>query len=259
MKKVAKIVGIIFVVLVILGIVFYIVDKNRAREGQKPIFCIPIGAYLDGGTIEYIGLGYKVIDFNKMEKMVDNTMKYYTKIHIGSWFMTYDSAYEERNNGIVTMQITDVEFVRTYRVISDLQKADQTGNYNYYVIEKFQYDNPIVVRVENKYKLEENTNYEFTFKGGIDSKKTDYSMEEIFKQFRIINIQKTDKEGLEQRQDTIYNNIESNIGIIQQNDKLKTNDISELEKEEYKKMAQEIENMVQTEFDTVVANEHKNN
>ena len=35
-------------------------------------------------------------------------------------------------------------------------------------------------------------------------------MEEIFKQFRIIDIQKTDKEGLEQRQDKIYD-IESNI------------------------------------------------
>lgn len=29
-------------------------------------------------------------------------------------------------------------------------------------------------------------------------------MEEIFDKFRIINIQKTDKEGLEQRQDKIY-------------------------------------------------------
>lgn len=259
MKKVVKIVGIIFVVLVILGIIFYTIDRNRAREGQKPIFCIPIGAYLDGGTVEYIGLGYKVIDFNKMEEIVDNTMNYYTKVHIGSWFMTYDSAYKERNNGIVTMQITDVEFVKTYRVVSDLQKTDQTGNYNYYVIEKFQYDNPIVVRIENKYKLEENTNYEFTFKGGIDSLKTDYSMEEIFKQFRIINIKKTDKEGLEQRQDTIYNNIESNIGILEQNDKLEANDVSEVEKEEYKSMAQEIENMVQTEFDAVVANEQKSN
>lgn len=204
MKKVVKIVGIILMVLVVLGIIFYTIDKNRGREGQKPIFCIKIGTYKDGGTTEYIGLGYKVIDFSKNEGFVDNTMNYYTKIHIGSWFMTYDSAYKQRNNGITTMQITDVEFVRTYSVISDLQKTDQTGNYNYYVIEKFQYDNPIVIRVENKYQLEENTNYEFTFKGGIDLKKTDYSMEEIFERFRIINIQKTDKEGLEQRQDKIY-------------------------------------------------------
>lgn len=258
MKKVVKIVAIILIVLVVLGIIFYTIDKNRAREGQKPIFCIKIGTLMDGGTEEYLGLGYKVIDFNKMEEIVDNTMNYYTKVHIGSWFMTYDSAYEQRNNGIVTMQITDVEFVRTYRVISDLQKADQTGNYNYYVIEKFQYDNPIVIRVENKYKLEENTNYEFTFKGGIDSQKTDYSMEEIFDQFRIIDIQKTDKEGLEQRQDKIYN-IESNIGMLEQNDELETDNVSELKKEEYKRMAQEIENMVQTEFDAVVANEQKNN
>lgn len=204
MKKVAKIIGIILLILVALGIIFYAVDKNRAREGQKPIFCIPIGAYLDGGTVEYIGLGYKVIAFNKMEDIVDNTMNYYTRVHIGSIFMTYDSAYEQRNDGFISMKITDVEFVRTYRVVADLQKTDQTGNYNYYVIEKFQYDNPIVIRVEKKYKLEENANYEFTFKGGIDELKTDYSIEEIFNQFRIINIQKTDKEGLEQRQDKIY-------------------------------------------------------
>ena len=206
MKKVAKIVGIILIILVMLGIIFYTIDKNRAREGQKPMFCIPIGMYLDGGTIEYIGLGYKVIDFNKMEDIVDNTMNYYTKVHIGSIFMTYDSAYEQRNSGIVSMQITDVEFVRTYHIVADLRKTDQTGNYNYYVIEKFQYDNPIVIRVEKKYKLEENANYEFTFKGGVDELKTDYSMEEIFNQFRIINIQKTDKEGLDQRQDNIKNN-----------------------------------------------------
>ena len=185
-----------------------------------------------------------------MEGFVDNNMNYYTRVHIGSLFMTYDSAYKERNKGIVTMQITDVEFVRTYRVVSDLQKTDQTGNYNYYVIEKFQYDNPIVVRVENKYKLEENTNYEFTFKGGIDSLKTDYSMEEIFKQFRIIDIQKTDKEGLEQRQDKIYD-IESNI-----ENKLEIDNAS---KEEYEIMGQEIDNMVQTEFNAVVVNELKNN
>lgn len=206
MKKAMKIVGIILSVLVVLGIIFYSIDKNRAREGQKPIFCIKIGTYLDGGTTEYIGLGYKVIDFNKMEDIVDNTMNYYTRVHIGSWFMTYDLAYEQRNNGIVTMQITDVEFVRTYKIVKDLRKTDQTGNYKYYVIEKFQYDNPIVIKVENKYKLEENQNYEFTFKGGIDNLKTDYSMEEIFKQFKIIDIQKTNKEGLEQRQDKISNN-----------------------------------------------------
>ena len=38
MKKVAKIVGIIFIVLIILGIIFYMVDKNRAREGQNQYF-----------------------------------------------------------------------------------------------------------------------------------------------------------------------------------------------------------------------------
>lgn len=69
MKKSKKIELIILIVLVILGIIFYTVDKTRANEDKKPLFCIKIGAFLDGGT----------------------------KVHIGSWFMTYESAYEHRN------------------------------------------------------------------------------------------------------------------------------------------------------------------
>lgn len=129
----------------------------------------------------------------------------YFPISMGQGMNAISEIYEEKySSNTTTQNITDVEFVRTYHIIADLRKTDQTGNYNYYVIEKFQYDNPIVIKVEKKYKLEENANYEFTFKGGIDELKTNYSMEEIFYQFRIINIQKTDKEGLEQRQDKIY-------------------------------------------------------
>lgn len=129
----------------------------------------------------------------------------YFPISIGQGINAIIETYQEKySSNTTTLNIPNVEFVRTYHIVADLRKTDQTGNYNYYVIEKFQYDNPIVVKVEKKYKLEENVNYEFTFKGGIDELKTNYSMEEIFEQFRVINIQKTDKEGLEQRQDKIY-------------------------------------------------------
>ena len=42
---------------------------------------------LDGGTIEYFGLGYKVIDFH--------TLAGYDDIKIGTWFMDYDDFDEE--------------------------------------------------------------------------------------------------------------------------------------------------------------------
>lgn len=82
MKKSKKIELIILIVLVILGIIFYTVDKTRANEDKKPLFCIK--------------MGYKVIAFNKLGDIRKNE-KPYTKVHIGSWFMTYESAYEHRN------------------------------------------------------------------------------------------------------------------------------------------------------------------
>ena len=47
------------------------------------MFCIPnpAGIYLDGGTIEYFGLGYKVIDFNRLSG--------YDEVKVGTWFMDY--------------------------------------------------------------------------------------------------------------------------------------------------------------------------
>ena len=41
----------------------------------------------DGGTIEYFGLGYKVIDFH--------TVAGFDDIKIGSWFMDYDDFKDE--------------------------------------------------------------------------------------------------------------------------------------------------------------------
>ncbi len=90
MKKGIKICFIIIGVIVILGIVFFAVDYNRVQKQEKPIFCIknPAGIMNDGGTIEYFGLGYKVIDFN--------TLAGFDDIKIGTWFMDYNDFEEER-------------------------------------------------------------------------------------------------------------------------------------------------------------------
>lgn len=101
------------------------------------------------------------------------------------------------NTENITAEIT---FVRTYNIVSDLQKTDSSGQYKYYVIDQFQMDNPIVIKVESSYNLNENENYEFTFEGTKTEGK-EYTIQEIFDNFKIIDIQATDKEGLEQRQD----------------------------------------------------------
>lgn len=89
MKKGLKILFIIIGIIIVLGIVFFVVDYNRVQKQEKPIFCIqnPAGIIKDGGTIEYFGLGYKVIDFH--------TLAGYDDIKIGSWFMDYNDFDEE--------------------------------------------------------------------------------------------------------------------------------------------------------------------
>ena len=89
MKKILKVVVGILGIIVVLGIVFFTVDYNRVKNQKKPIFCIksPAGAIMDGGTIEYFGLGYKVIDFH--------TIAGFDDIKIGTWFMDYNDFEEE--------------------------------------------------------------------------------------------------------------------------------------------------------------------
>lgn len=89
MKKILKVVVGILGIIVVLGIVFFMVDYNRVKNQKKPIFCIkdPAGAIMDGGTIEYFGLGYKVIDFH--------TIAGFDNIKIGTWFMDYNDFEEE--------------------------------------------------------------------------------------------------------------------------------------------------------------------
>ena len=89
MKNFLKLIGVIWGIIVILGIIFFSIDYNRVKNQEKPIFCIqnPAGIMLDGGTIEYFGLGYKVIDFH--------TLAGYDDIKIGTWFMDYDDFDEE--------------------------------------------------------------------------------------------------------------------------------------------------------------------
>ena len=89
MKKWLKVIGIVLGIIVILGIVFFTIDYNRVQKQEKPIFCIqnPAGVIRDGGTIEYFGLGYKVIDFH--------TLAGFDDIKIGTWLMDYNDFQEE--------------------------------------------------------------------------------------------------------------------------------------------------------------------
>lgn len=89
MKKRLMIISSVLGIVIISGVIFFIVDYNRVKKNERPIFCIknPAGTILDGGTLEFFGLGYKVIDFH--------TIAGFDDIKIGSWFMEYNDFNEE--------------------------------------------------------------------------------------------------------------------------------------------------------------------
>lgn len=90
MKNGIKVIGIILGIIVILELIFFIVDYNKVKNNERPIFfCILKDEANDGGTKIYLGFGYKVIDFH--------TLSGFDDIKIGTWFMDYNDFYEEIN------------------------------------------------------------------------------------------------------------------------------------------------------------------
>ena len=87
MKKVLKIGIIVLVVIIGCGIIFGSIDKKRAIDNKRPIFAVRTAIYKDGGSKEYMGLGYKVIVFN--------TLCGYKEVKFGSWKMNINDFNQE--------------------------------------------------------------------------------------------------------------------------------------------------------------------
>ena len=144
MKKGIKVLLIVIGVIIILGLIFFAVDYSRVQKQEKPIFCIKYAIANDGGTEEYVGLGYKVIDFNRLNG--------YDEIKIGSWFMKYEDFENEYNyesndvsdikvivngyNNIPTITITNEDATKIKQFLDgfsyDKELCD--GIYNYEII-----------------------------------------------------------------------------------------------------------------------------
>ena len=79
-----KVVSIIIIILTI-SIITYIIDYNKVKNGNLPVFTFKIE---NKDKINYYGLGYKVerfiINHNSRTLYEDNNVK------IGSWFYTFD-------------------------------------------------------------------------------------------------------------------------------------------------------------------------
>lgn len=77
-KKIIAIILTILLAIIILGVIFCIVDKNKVDNNEEPIFVRVVNVYISdlviSGYEEYIGLGYKILKV----KIAEN--EYYTKI-----------------------------------------------------------------------------------------------------------------------------------------------------------------------------------
>ena len=75
-------IAIIIIVLILFSFISRRIDTARIEQGKMPIFCTKMADVGDGGSEIYIGLGYKVIKYDKSNG--------FQKIEIGGWNLEYD-------------------------------------------------------------------------------------------------------------------------------------------------------------------------
>lgn len=61
------IINVCFTIIMVILSIIAIDVISVARYDKGPFFAIPIKEYRDGGTKEYLGIGYKVIDYNQIQ------------------------------------------------------------------------------------------------------------------------------------------------------------------------------------------------
>lgn len=100
------------IVLIILGIwaCIFLVDFICVKIINRPIFMIRTSIYKDGGTKEYLGLGYKVIKCN--------TLAGDKKITIGTYFIDYNCNTKVKEEENITLT-DNVKFSHEYGIDND--------------------------------------------------------------------------------------------------------------------------------------------
>ncbi|OEH86990.1 hypothetical protein BHU72_01670 [Desulfuribacillus stibiiarsenatis] len=76
----------IFVVIILMWLVFAGTDFTLAALDKSPIFALPIVKYKDGGSVEFYGLGYKVIRYVNLSVESGPVVE---KVEFGTWFMKF--------------------------------------------------------------------------------------------------------------------------------------------------------------------------
>ncbi|MBR3696965.1 MAG: hypothetical protein IKM97_01640 [Clostridia bacterium] len=90
---------LIILIVLCIWLVFFSVDYFRTKNQKSPIFCrFTFWSNLNGGSVMYYGLGYKVIHFNKIlsyEERIDLKCSSANYYYICSWYPSYDVAWNK--------------------------------------------------------------------------------------------------------------------------------------------------------------------
>jgi hypothetical protein len=131
--------------------------------------------------------------------ILEDNKKYY----FGFW-LSDDFTEEYIKDIIETVVIEDNDidtFTKTYQVL-DITPS-QTDGKSYLKLKQFQTEDEVTVEVYNSFSfdMEENKYYEFTFQK--NGNNIEDNIKSIFENTNLISVNLTDKEGLEQKQDSI--------------------------------------------------------
>jgi len=138
-----RIINVVFSIIVII-IIMITVDYIRVTKyGYTPLFAIKTLELKDGGTKEYTGLGYKVIDYNEIKGRRD--------IEIGLWGMKRNSKPIEISDVDLAIAFTNDEVKAYKKYYKKFMKIKSK------VLETKEKENTIVLRYndeDGKYTLD---------------------------------------------------------------------------------------------------------
>lgn len=126
MKKKIIILFIIILCILSLSYIFKTVNYNRVKSNKKPILMLKIADFDDGGTKEYVGVGYKIVKCNIL-----NGDK---SIHIGGYNLKYSEVCKYENSDFEK----NVKIVETKKCnrIAKLYYSDENKKIFFYCIDR---------------------------------------------------------------------------------------------------------------------------
>lgn len=119
----------------------------------------------------------------------------------------YREKYDKQKEDINIDGDTEIStFIRTYNILNMADSNDE--KYIYLTIKQFQEEEVKTVKIEKSLasNIEIGNDYEFTFK--YTNNMVHDNIESIFENTKLISVEKTDKQGIEQIQDLINENKE---------------------------------------------------